>query len=382
MTIVDRLVLRLSRHHYTFFLREAWMETIRRPGGVQRGDTLEALIFLTHLDEGDLSRVVRAILRVIPPGHPLAPAFILQLLSRIALPSPRTARKVMDHLGTRLFRLSRPALPLLSQVRSWRILGGSISSHSSSGVSSFQSGTSTFASYTSPTHSSSRPSSTRPALKEEEREAANTALIISALAHRLAGTMMLGMVKFPLIHSLFTLLTHPECHPTPRLASLLALDALGRTGQVKERIRMWVPDLLMALKGIHRQQRLQGGNPDQLLGLAVEWSMYHIWSAPSHSLPLPSPPYGQATIVLDPTLGVGRHGKYAMDGLSCRNDHGDLLTAVASAGVQSSGRWYYEVTLHTTGIFQLGWVFSNTLRRLSAEHGIGKWEKGMEWKDG
>lgn len=55
------------------------------------------------------------------------------------------------------------------------------------------------------------------------------------------------------------------------------------------------------------------------------------------------------------TLDATTHWKIAEDGLSIRND-GSTFESIRATKSVSQGKWYYEVTLVTAGIMQIGWA--------------------------
>lgn len=55
------------------------------------------------------------------------------------------------------------------------------------------------------------------------------------------------------------------------------------------------------------------------------------------------------------TLDATRHWKISEDGLSVRND-GSTFESIRATKNVSQGKWYYEVTLVTAGIMQIGWA--------------------------
>ena len=68
------------------------------------------------------------------------------------------------------------------------------------------------------------------------------------------------------------------------------------------------------------------------------------------------------------TLDATRHWKISEDGLSIRND-GSTLESIRATKSVSQGKWYYEVTLVTAGIMQLGWATIHS--QFSPEDGTG-----------
>ncbi|KAG0323933.1 RING finger and SPRY domain-containing protein 1 [Podila horticola] len=68
------------------------------------------------------------------------------------------------------------------------------------------------------------------------------------------------------------------------------------------------------------------------------------------------------------TLDATRHWKVSEDGLSIRND-GSTFESIRATKSVTCGKWFYEVTLVTAGIMQLGWATAHC--QFSPEEGTG-----------
>lgn len=68
------------------------------------------------------------------------------------------------------------------------------------------------------------------------------------------------------------------------------------------------------------------------------------------------------------TLDATRHWKVSEDGLSIRND-GSTFESIRATKSVTCGKWFYEVTLITAGIMQLGWATAHC--QFSPEEGTG-----------
>lgn len=68
------------------------------------------------------------------------------------------------------------------------------------------------------------------------------------------------------------------------------------------------------------------------------------------------------------TLDATRHWKISEDGLTIRND-GSTFESIRATKSVTCGKWFYEVTLTTAGIMQLGWATAHG--QFSPEDGTG-----------
>lgn len=68
------------------------------------------------------------------------------------------------------------------------------------------------------------------------------------------------------------------------------------------------------------------------------------------------------------TLDATRHWKISEDGLTIRND-GSTFESIRTTKSVTCGKWFYEVTLITAGIMQLGWATAHC--QFSPEDGTG-----------
>lgn len=79
------------------------------------------------------------------------------------------------------------------------------------------------------------------------------------------------------------------------------------------------------------------------------------------------------------TLDATRHWKVSEDGLSIRND-GSTFESIRATKSVTCGKWFYEVTLVTAGIMQVGWATTHC--QFSPEDGTGVGDDVVRvWKD-
>ncbi|KAI8052295.1 hypothetical protein BDF22DRAFT_743869 [Syncephalis plumigaleata] len=81
------------------------------------------------------------------------------------------------------------------------------------------------------------------------------------------------------------------------------------------------------------------------------------------------PVHDQPQVILDMDVAVGRW-KISPDWLEIRNDHTAFATIWSNCPV-TLGTWYYEVTMITSGIMQIGWTSLTGDNIFECDEGIG-----------
>ncbi|KAF9202561.1 RING finger and SPRY domain-containing protein 1 [Podila verticillata] len=190
-----------------------------------------------------------------------------------------------------------------------------------------------------------------------------------------------------------------------KVFSIIALEKFSLTGPCKARIMQ--TNLQSLLRDTANMSTYGLTDPEEIAGITqakfcAEWSLRNIFrdtaeDSPKISTDQPQVENGSPSIsqtendmsvrALSPqmgskrvatkssninvmlnTLDATRHWKVSEDGLSIRND-GSTFESIRATKSVTCGKWFYEVTLITAGIMQLGWATAHC--QFSPEEGTG-----------
>ncbi|KAF8933880.1 RING finger and SPRY domain-containing protein 1 [Dissophora ornata] len=243
-------------------------------------------------------------------------------------------------------------------------------------------------------------------LRSKKKNKPVAALIWSVLANRLAGEMSSALFSDAVCECLLNNIEH-DPDMSCKVFSIIALEKFSLTGPCKARI-MQTP-IRRLLQEVANMSTDGLTDQDEICGIlqakfCAEWSLRNIFRdvtegtktitdtdttkdysplitqveddiskkqgglSPSENSTKSSSPKPTNINVMLNTLDATRHWKISEDGLSIRND-GSSLESIRATKSVSQGKWYYEVTLVTAGIMQLGWATIHS--QFSPEDGTG-----------
>ncbi|KAF9896818.1 RING finger and SPRY domain-containing protein 1, partial [Lobosporangium transversale] len=241
--------------------------------------------------------------------------------------------------------------------------------------------------------------------KKKNRSAA--ALIWSVLANRLAGERCSVLFSDAVCECL---LRNIESDPDMicKVFSIIALEKFSLTGPCKSRImRTNIRKLLQTTAALCLPSTASNGglvDPEELSGIlqakfCAAWSLRNVFrdisetnksigsnnqhvdtsihpttttstttTTTTTTTTNPKADSGHNINVMLNTLDGTRHWKISEDGLTIRND-GTTFESIRATVSVHQGKWFYEVTLVTAGIMQLGWATIHC--HFSPEEGTG-----------
>ncbi|KAG0207443.1 RING finger and SPRY domain-containing protein 1 [Mortierella sp. GBA30] len=242
-------------------------------------------------------------------------------------------------------------------------------------------------------------------LRSKKKNKPAAALIWSMLANRLAGEMSSILFSDAVCNCL---LNNIENDPDMccKVFSIIALEKFSLTGPCKARImqtsirRLLRETANMSTYGLTDKEEIASVLQAKF---CAEWSLRNIFrdSTEEHKVLAGKQPQSDQSpsltqtendmsaresllpsdvtrrvvgskttninVILN-TLDATRHWKISEDGLSIRND-GSTFESIRATQSVTCGKWYYEVTLVTAGIMQLGWATAHC--QFSPEDGTG-----------
>ncbi|NXM15043.1 RSPRY protein, partial [Ploceus nigricollis] len=263
---------------------------------------------MAETDEGWLE-VVQSLIRVIPLEDPLGPAVITLLLDECPLPTKDALQKLTEILNL-------------------------------SGAAACQ--------------DACHPAKHR-----------NTTAVLGCLAEKLAGPASIGLLSPGILEYLLHSLSF-QSHPTVMLFALIALEKFAQTSENKMTVsESCISDQLILLEK-------WTDNPDYLkrqVGFCAQWSLDNLFLKEGRQFTYEKVDLTNIRAMLN-SNDVSEYLKISPHGLEARCD-ASSFESVRCTFCVDSGVWYYEVTVITSGVMQIGWATKDSKFLNHEGYGIG-----------
>ncbi|XP_047383978.1 RING finger and SPRY domain-containing protein 1 [Sciurus carolinensis] len=263
---------------------------------------------MAETDEGWLD-VVQSLIRVIPLEDPLGPAVITLLLDECPLPTKDALQKLTEILN----------------------LNGEVACQDSG-----------------------HPAKHR-----------NTSAVLGCLAEKLAGPASIGLLSPGILEYLLQCLKL-QSHPTVMLFALIALEKFAQTSENKLTIsESSISDRLITLES-------WADDPDYLkrqVGFCAQWSLDNLFLKEGRQLTYEKVDLSSIRAMLN-SNDVSEYLKISPHGLEARCD-ASSFESVRCTFCVDAGVWYYEVTVVTSGVMQIGWATRDSKFLNHEGYGIG-----------
>lgn len=263
---------------------------------------------MAETDEGWLD-VVQSLIRVIPLEDPLGPAVITLLLDECPLPTKDALQKLTEILN----------------------LNGEVACQDSG-----------------------HPAKHR-----------NTSAVLGCLAEKLAGPASIGLLSPGILEYLLQCLKL-QSHPTVMLFALIALEKFAQTSENKLTIsESSISDRLLTLES-------WADDPDYLkrqVGFCAQWSLDNLFLKEGRQLTYEKVDLSSIRAMLN-SNDVSEYLKISPHGLEARCD-ASSFESVRCTFCVDAGVWYYEVTVVTSGVMQIGWATRDSKFLNHEGYGIG-----------
>ncbi|CAH2324567.1 RING finger and SPRY domain-containing 1 [Pelobates cultripes] len=248
---------------------------------------------MAETDNGWLD-VVQSLIRVIPLEDPLGPAVITLLLDECPLPTKDALQKLTEKLHL-------------------------------SGTTAIQ--------------DASNPAKHR-----------NTTAVLGCLAEKLAGPASVSLLSPGILEYLLESLNF-RFHPMVILFALIALEKFSQTSENKMTVsESLISDRLLLLES-------WTNNADYLkrqVGFCAQWSLDNLFLKEGRALTYEKADLTPINAMLN-SNDVSEYLKISPYGLEARCD-ASSFESVRCTFCVDSGVWYYEVTVITSGVMQIGWA--------------------------
>nr|XP_057944141.1 RING finger and SPRY domain-containing protein 1 isoform X1 [Doryrhamphus excisus]XP_057944142.1 RING finger and SPRY domain-containing protein 1 isoform X1 [Doryrhamphus excisus] len=263
---------------------------------------------MAETDDGWLE-VVQSLIRVIPLDDPLGPAVITLLLDECPLPTKDALQKLSDMLSLSAAVARQDALS---------------------------------------------PAKHR-----------NTTAVLGCLAEKLAGPASIGLLSPGTLEYLLESLSS-EAHPTVMLFALIALEKFSQTSENKLTVsESCISNRLAVLESWSE-------HPDYLkrqVGFCSQWSLDNLFLKEGRQFTYEKVNLTHINAMLN-SNDVSEYLKISPSGLEARCD-ASSFESVRCTFCVDSGVWYYEVTVITSGVMQIGWATKDSKFLNHEGYGIG-----------
>uniref|UniRef100_UPI00398EE5CE RING finger and SPRY domain-containing protein 1 n=1 Tax=Pristiophorus japonicus TaxID=55135 RepID=UPI00398EE5CE len=263
---------------------------------------------MAETDEGWLE-VVQSLIRVIPLEDPLGPAVITLLLDECPLPTKDALQKLSEMLN----------------------LSASLAKQDACNPAKHR----------------------------------NTTAVLGCLAEKLAGPASIGLLSPGTLEYLLESLS-AQSHPTVMLFSLIALEKFAQTSENKLTVsESCISDQLLILESwVNHTDYLK-----RQVGFCAQWSLDNLFLKQKRQFTYEKVNLSHINAMLN-SNDVSEYLKISPDGLEARCD-ASSFESVRCTFCVDSGVWYYEVTVITSGVMQIGWATKDSKFLNHEGYGIG-----------
>ncbi|XP_046843453.1 RING finger and SPRY domain-containing protein 1-like [Xenia sp. Carnegie-2017] len=214
--------------------------------------------------------------------------------------------------------------------------------------------------------SKGRPDSEKSLILMTSSRRRNISLVLGSLADKLAGPQSVWLMKEDVLHFLQLQLTTDE-HPSVVLFSIITLEKFAKTNENKEKIK--TTNTPKYLAKIEKSWLNSDNVVEHQAGFCAQWCL-------DNCFPLKTRPYSYESSNLDGINAmlnandVSACLKISPNGLEARSDASSFESVRSTCSV-TSGTWFYEVTLLTSGVMQIGWATKESKFLSHEGFGIG-----------
>ncbi|GCB66661.1 hypothetical protein scyTo_0005003 [Scyliorhinus torazame] len=193
----------------------------------------------------------------------------------------------------------------------------------------------------------------------------NTTAVLGCLAEKLAGPASIGLLSPGTLEYLLESLSG-QSHPTVMLFSLIALEKFAQTSENKLTVsESCISDQLLVLESwVNHTDFLK-----RQVGFCAQWSLDNLFLKPKRQFTYEKVNLSHVNAMLN-SNDVSEYLKISPDGLEARCD-ASSFESVRCTFCVDSGIWYYEVTVITSGVMQIGWATKDSKFLNHEGYGIG-----------
>ncbi|XP_065219898.1 RING finger and SPRY domain-containing protein 1-like [Planococcus citri] len=283
-------------------------------------DALQKLHIIGDQEEGWL-QIIISMINIVPVDDPLGPAVITVVLDDCPLPNKDTVLRLSKMLN-------------LSKYASYRI---------------------------------------RKAVHYHR----NICVILGVLAEKLPGPSSVAMLTPGTLEYLITNLDHKKVDPVITLFSLIALEKFAQITENKIVIKNYLDNdpknPLLVLENLVKSENYV----EAQAGFCARWLLDNIFPYKGRKYSYLTADNNKLNAMLN-TRDTSEYLKLSPDGIEARCD-AYLFESVRCTFQINHGIWYYEATILSSGVMQIGWATINSIFRNHEGYGIGDDEHSISY---
>lgn len=204
----------------------------------------------------------------------------------------------------------------------------------------------------------------------------NLCIILGCLAEKMAGPSSISLLTNDVLDYLISNMMYSDS-PVVILHSIVAMEKFAETSQNKVTINKVLKsepeNLLMSLEKWYRSSQSE----KQEVGFCAKWLLDNLFIVEGRKFSYESVDVNGLNVMLN-SNDVSEYLKLSADGLEARCDASSFESVRCTFQVDS-GVWYYEVSIVTAGVMQIGWATKNSKFLNHDGYGIGDDEYSMAY---
>ncbi|ODM92278.1 RING finger and SPRY domain-containing protein 1 [Orchesella cincta] len=205
--------------------------------------------------------------------------------------------------------------------------------------------------------------------KHDTRRKRNTSIVLGCLAEKLAGQNSTILLNEEVMTYLITHLSE-QTSPSVILYTIIALEKFAQTSENKTAIMKILQSHGNENPLVKLEQRADSENHEhRQVGFCAQWALDNVFSIPGRPFGYELVDNSGINVILN-SYDVSEYLKIAPNGLEARCD-ASSFESVRSTFQVDSGKWYYEVTIVTEGVMQIGWATKASKFLNHEGYGIG-----------
>lgn len=204
----------------------------------------------------------------------------------------------------------------------------------------------------------------------------NLCIILGCLAEKMAGPSSISLLTNDVLDYLISNMKYSDS-PVVILHSIVAMEKFAETSENKiiiNKVLQSDPEnLLMSLEKWYRSRQAE----KQEVGFCAKWLLDNLFIVEGRKFSYESVDVNGLNVMLN-SNDVSEYLKLSADGLEARCDASSFESVRCTFQVDS-GVWYYEVSIVTAGVMQIGWATKNSKFLNHDGYGIGDDEYSMAY---
>lgn len=195
----------------------------------------------------------------------------------------------------------------------------------------------------------------------------NVCIVLGCIAEKMAGPSSVALLTKDTLDYLVTNLSQTSC-PVVVLFSIIALEKFAQTSESKLTVHQRLVQSSNALTQIESWMN-ESDFTQRQAGFCSQWCLDNLFLIEGRTLSYENIDYSNMNAVLN-NHDVSEYLKISSHGLQARCD-ATSFESVRCTFQADEGVWYYEATVVTAGVMQIGWATRHSKFQNHEGYGIG-----------